>query len=42
MEDFRKLMSTQDYQIAFQFLAQSGHFKKLERNMQSMIEKLLG
>ncbi len=42
MEDFGKLMSSKDYQIAFQFLAQNGHFKKLERNMQSMIEKQLG
>lgn len=41
MEEFGRLMDSKDYQIAFQFLAQNGHFKKLERNMQSMIQKVM-
>lgn len=40
MSDFGRMMGSKDYQIAFQFLAQNGHFKKLERNMQSMIAKM--
>ena len=40
MKEFGELMSSKDFQIAFQFLAQNGHFKKLETNMQSMIAKI--
>ncbi len=42
MIDFSQMMSSEDFQIAFQFLAQNGHFKKLETNMQSMIQKVFG
>lgn len=36
---FGQMMGSKDYQIAFRFLAQNGHFRKLEENMQTMIEK---